>query len=807
MAIAAGAYATLMALSLLVRHLTGIDAQPEPGPSQVVTTIRHEGEAVDIARVEWGDTADPRPPLLLIHGSPGDWTGFARMGPILAADGRRVIAVDLPGFGASSVKAPDVSPRGHGLMLLEMLDALGIQRTHTLGWSMGGAVALRMAEASPDRVATITMLGSVGAQESEGSGSFAFERVRYGLGWAAMVAGVEALPHFGLAGPRWMRQNWIENFLTADLRPMAEIMRRLEVPVLIVHGRHDILSPWHGAVRHHGLMPSNSRLLMLDANHFLPFRQADESAELVGGFIARHDTTGVAAQLGSEWRVPRPAGPLADARDAWIGLPWFVKGAAIALVAAVAPGLAMLGSGLMRAVMWVDFGVAFVAVVIGRAVRDRPAGGRRGALDSAKLVLGTLGRMAIATLVCGSVAVWTFDGLGGGAVGLIAAGVVAAVLFAATPRLFTRSGRRSLRLLPARLASHEWWPSWAIYLPLWYWLTVDAIRYRHPCVFTCANPGIGNAGGFIDESKAAILRGFRGELASAMLPWVLIEAHAADRATAAAEAVRTQPELGGYPIIAKPDRGQKGFGVTRCDDEAALRRAVDSMEVDLMLQRYHPGPAEFAVMWIRSLDERGDGMDRGRVVSVTRKASQHVVGDGTATLRALIARDRRLRMQEHVFAERFGPAGMRRVPGVVERVTLGHAGNHCQGAAFYDAPELITPDLSAAMDRLMLGFSGEHGGGLDVVRLDLRCQSGEQLARGHIEGVLELNGTTAESVSIYDPRTNARWAWGVVAAQWRAACALGAWRQRTGVRPTGPIRLLRMVRRHTRTRRGSAVSS
>ena len=463
----------------------------------------------------------------------------------------------------------------------------------------------------------------------------------------------------------------------------------------------------------------------------------------------------------------------------------------------------MLASGLMRAVMWVDFGVAFVAVIVGRVLRERPTSARK----VARVVIGTLGLMAIATLVCGPVAVLVFDGLGGGVFALVASGIAASALFAVVSRVGTRRGRRALRLMPARRANHEWWPAWAIYLPLWYRLSVDAICYRHPCVFTCANPGIGNAGGFIDESKAAILRGFRGKAASAVLPWVIVEGKAEGRAEIAAEAVRTQPELGGYPIIVKPDRGQKGFGVTRCADEAALRQAVDSMDVDLMLQQYHAGPAEFAIMWIRALDDQGNGLEHGRVFSVTRKEVQRVVGDGTSTLRTLITRDRRLRMQEDIFAERFGAAGMERVPSAAERVSLGQAGNHCQGAVFYDAPELITPELSQAMDRLMLGFKGDNGSGLDVVRLDLRCESGEQLARGEIEGVLELNGTTAESVSIYDPAASAWWAWRTLTEQWRAACALGAWRRRTGVKPTGPIRLLRMVRRHTRTRRGSAVSS
>src|SRR5678815_4109649 len=57
-----------------------------------------------------------------------------------------------------------------------------------------------------------------------------------------------------------------------------------------------------------------------------------------------------------------------------------------------------------------------------------------------------------------------------------------------------------------RLTKWEYWPPWLSYLPLVGWIGVQAIRHRSLVVFTGANPAI-PAGGFIGESKIAILEG------------------------------------------------------------------------------------------------------------------------------------------------------------------------------------------------------------------------------------------------------------------------------------------------------------
>ncbi|HRA21715.1 MAG TPA: alpha/beta fold hydrolase, partial [Anaerolineae bacterium] len=116
-----------------------------------------------------------RPPLLLLHGFTGDrrsWLGFAaawrRLQAGDRADGRhhgyrrRVIALDLPGHGRSPQPADPAARTMPGVVaeVQATIDALGITRAHVLGYSMGGRVALSLALAVPERVASLSLIGA-----------------------------------------------------------------------------------------------------------------------------------------------------------------------------------------------------------------------------------------------------------------------------------------------------------------------------------------------------------------------------------------------------------------------------------------------------------------------------------------------------------------------------------------------------------------------------------------------------------------------------------------------------------------------
>lgn len=78
-----------------------------------------------------------------------------RAWPLLAQDGRRVVRVDLPGFGRS----PAAGMHAPAREVLATLDELGIGRAHIVGPSLGGGVALDLSLRAPERVASLVLVG------------------------------------------------------------------------------------------------------------------------------------------------------------------------------------------------------------------------------------------------------------------------------------------------------------------------------------------------------------------------------------------------------------------------------------------------------------------------------------------------------------------------------------------------------------------------------------------------------------------------------------------------------------------------
>ena len=104
-------------------------------------------------------------PLLLVHGFGGDLNNWLFNHEALAA-GRRVIALDLPGHGESTkaLQRGDLDELSD--VLLALLDHLEIPVAHLVGHSMGGAVSLNTARLAPDRVRSLTLIGSAGCGPS-----------------------------------------------------------------------------------------------------------------------------------------------------------------------------------------------------------------------------------------------------------------------------------------------------------------------------------------------------------------------------------------------------------------------------------------------------------------------------------------------------------------------------------------------------------------------------------------------------------------------------------------------------------------
>src|SRR5690606_27368007 len=217
----------------------------------------------------------------------------------------------------------------------------------------------------------------------------------------------------------------------------------------------------------------------------------------------------------------------------------------------------------------------------------------------------------------------------------------------------------------------------------------------------------------------------------------------AERADEVERHARERADLGGYPLVLKPNEAQRGHGFKVIRNREEALRYFESMTRDALLQEYHPGPHEIGVLW-----KREPGEERGRVFSVTRKVFPVITGDGRRTLERLIWAHPRYRMQADLFLKRHD-AERDRVLAEGETLRLAVAGNHCQGTMFLDGSDLITPEFERAVDEVASGF---EGAGLDFGRFDLRYTSDEELRAGRGFKIIELNGTMSESTNLYDPR-------------------------------------------------------
>ena len=124
-------------------------------------SLRH----VDTARVRTGVLVDDRTEgevVVLVHGNVSS-SIFWQETMLGLPQGFRAIAPDLRGFGATET-APVDATRGLADFsddLIALLDALGIEKAHLVGWSMGGGVVSRLLLDAPERVSSLTLVAPV----------------------------------------------------------------------------------------------------------------------------------------------------------------------------------------------------------------------------------------------------------------------------------------------------------------------------------------------------------------------------------------------------------------------------------------------------------------------------------------------------------------------------------------------------------------------------------------------------------------------------------------------------------------------
>ena len=333
----------------------------------------------------------------------------------------------------------------------------------------------------------------------------------------------------------------------------------------------------------------------------------------------------------------------------------------------------------------------------------------------------------------------------------------------------------------------HWWTKWTVWEFLPWWLANIpvygfygwfALRARHPFFFSNVNPAI-PLGGAVGESKIGIL----SLVPEAIKPKLVFTSgqepfpELLQRMTAAGVE---------FPVVAKPDVGERGFLVQKFTEPDALQRHLARFQAPFIIQEFIALPVELTVLFHRYPDSGRFG-----ITSVCVKEFLTVQGDGTSSVRQLMAQSPRAAFQLQRF-EREAPALLDRVPEPAEQLLLEPIGNHARGTKFVNGNHLIDRQLELAFDRICLQIDGVLYG-----RFDLKCASVEALHRGEFQ-VMELNGVFGEPAHVYDPSFGMWRAYRDFYRHWRILYELHRAQKRQGVHPTPFGEALRFVRQYFR---------
>ncbi len=291
-----------------------------------------------------------------------------------------------------------------------------------------------------------------------------------------------------------------------------------------------------------------------------------------------------------------------------------------------------------------------------------------------------------------------------------------------------------------KLTQWEYWSFDVLYFPVKIYFTWLALKNRSFFFFTSSNPTI-DFGGMLGESKSKIYKLIPDQFLPKML---LITAGDIPTAKSFAQEI-------GYPIICKPDIGERGKLVEKIANEEALINYVEKCPVDFLIQELIDFPVELGVFYVRLPDQ-----SQGKVTSIVQKDFLAVTGDGFSTVRQLLESSPRAKLQLDFTHPRFAHL-MDLVPEKGTKQTVESIGNHCRGTTFLNMNGEIDAALNVAIDRLSQQIDGFYFG-----RFDLRCKSIDDLRALRNFKVLELNGAGAEPAHIYQPGFSIFKAYGVL---------------------------------------------
>jgi pimeloyl-ACP methyl ester carboxylesterase len=230
-------------------------------------------------------------PLVCLHGAGGSAAVWTQLHAGFASE-RPVFALDLPGHGRSALFVEATSLDRYAGVVRDALDALGLARAVLVGHSMGGAVALLVALAVPDRVAGLLLVGTaarlrVAPGILEGirrDPAVAVERI---CAMAHAPSAPSELVARGVVEMRRVPPTVLEgDFRACDGFDVRSRVGAIAAPALVVVGSEDAMTPPRFAAELASLVPGARLETVPGAGHMLPVEAGARLVALARPFVA-----------------------------------------------------------------------------------------------------------------------------------------------------------------------------------------------------------------------------------------------------------------------------------------------------------------------------------------------------------------------------------------------------------------------------------------------------------------------------------------------------------------------------------------
>ena len=274
------------------------DAYGNPEPAWLHIDWRRHLRQVRAMRtevnyVDLGPEDPPEVPIVFVHGLSGAWQNFLEQLPLFART-HRVIALDLPGFGASPVPDWELTIRNYGRLVGEFCDALGVERCALVGNSMGGFIASEVAIFDPGRAERLVLISAAGISHARmaraptvTAARMAAAATPFAFRYRERALTRPTLRHWALRNvfykPTALRPELLwENLQTGLNAPgflaaveglvgydFTDRLPEVEELTLIVWGRQDRVVPPRDGLEFERLIP-NSRLVVFDRCGHVP---------------------------------------------------------------------------------------------------------------------------------------------------------------------------------------------------------------------------------------------------------------------------------------------------------------------------------------------------------------------------------------------------------------------------------------------------------------------------------------------------------------------------------------------------------